>query len=121
MPKSKPKPAPKEILRATMVDPPKRHADSHPMQHVRWDGKGVIRFRENAIVRWMLDEGQRTGAFDMNLLARDHAFSVEDWEQFAQLIGYSVSGAASLAYVSDRTLFKAERAADKLREKDPKP
>ena len=30
-------------------------------------------------------------------------FSIEDREQFAQLIGYSVSGFGDLSYVSDET------------------
>jgi hypothetical protein len=43
----------------------------------------------------------------MNSLA-EHDFSPEDREQFAQLIGYSLSGFGELSYVSDETYAAAE-------------
>ena len=54
------------------------------------------RFVENKIVRYLLDNG----GIDMNKLAIMD-FSNEDRSQFAQLIGYSVSGWSTLDYVSD--------------------
>lgn len=48
---------------------------------------GVLRFKQNAIVRFLLDEGP----FDLNRIALMD-FSADDRRQFAQLIGYSVSG-----------------------------
>jgi len=75
----------------------------HPIQYVEKDAGGVFRFRANAIVRHLLD----AGPFDMNSLA-EKDFSREDREQFAQLIGYSVSGASDLEYVSDETLAAAQ-------------
>lgn len=65
----------------------------HPMQPVVIDASGVARFKENAIVRWLLE----AGPFDMNILAVT-PFSDEDRRQFAQLIGYSVDGYGSLSY-----------------------
>ena len=71
----------------------------HPIQPLITDSDGSVRFKENAIIRHMLD----TGPFDMNSLAVMN-FTRADREQFAQLIGYSWSGAQELSYVSDRVL-----------------
>lgn len=58
--------------------------------------EGVLRFRANDIVAYLLE----AGPVDMNELAR-LSFSREDRVQFAQLIGYSVSGWGDLPYVTD--------------------
>lgn len=81
----------------------------HPMQPVELDGHGVARFRANQIVEYLLDEG----GLDLNMLAR-HGFPNEDWEQFYQLIGYSVSGYGDLSQVSDGSIRQAEMWADNL-------
>ena len=99
-----------------------------PMQEIRWDGKGVIRFRENAIVRALLDFATNRPEPDrmsLNEIART-SFSREDREQFAQLIGYSVSGFGELSYVKPSTLAKADAIAAKVaktreRKKSPSP
>ena len=59
-----------------------------PMQPVETDTSGVLRFRENKIVTYLLDHG----GLDLNDLARIE-FPREDRDQFIQLIGYSVSAA----------------------------
>ncbi len=74
----------------------------HPMQPIEKDENGVIRFKENKIVRYLLD----AGPFDMNQLAM-LPFSQEDREQFAQLIGYSVGGFGELSYVSQESVATA--------------
>lgn len=74
----------------------------HPIQPLELAG-AVIRFKENKIVTYLLDNGPN----DMNKLARLD-FSREDREQFAQLIGYSHSGASDLGYFSEETLALAE-------------
>lgn len=79
----------------------------HPIQPVVVDASGVARFRENAIVRYLLENG----AFGMNEIA-SLPFDREDREQFAQLIGYSLSGIGDLSYVSSDTLAAAERMAE---------
>ena len=66
--------------------------DQHPTQPTVMVN-GVKRFKSNAIVRWLLDDGP----FDMNRIAM-RGFDVEDQRQFAQLIGYSVSGYQDLSY-----------------------
>lgn len=70
----------------------------HPTQPLEKSESGVVRFKRNAIVCYLLD----AGPFDMNKLAMMD-FSQEDREQFAQLIGYSHSGSADLGYMSDET------------------
>jgi hypothetical protein len=59
----------------------------HPMQRLYRDDEGTVRFRVNPIVRHLLD----FGGYDLNKLAA-MGFDHEDWQQFMQLIGYSVSG-----------------------------
>lgn len=85
----------------------------HPVQPLVADGK-VSRFKQNAIVRFLLDHGP----FDMNQIGAME-FSAEDREQFAQLIGYSLSGFGDLDYVSDATYEIAARQ-DNMRRKDVK-
>jgi hypothetical protein len=81
----------------------KRPPAKHPIQPLVEDAQGVVRFKSNAIVRFLLDKGP----FNMNDIARDE-FSQEDREQFAQLIGYSHSGSGDLGYVSDEVWCAAQ-------------
>lgn len=71
----------------------------HPIQPTEKDAHGVMRFKVNAIVKFLLE----AGPYDMNSLALMN-FTDEDREQFAQLIGYSVSGFSELPYASDEAL-----------------
>lgn len=77
---------------------------SNPMQPIITDEHGVVRFKVNAVVRYLLDNG----SLDLNDLMQE-SFHHEDLEQFAQLIGYSVDGFASLSYASDVTVEAAAR------------
>ncbi len=89
----------------------------HPRQRVQWDDHGVIRFAPNQIVRHLLDWASEHG-YDLNTLSR-LPFTNEDWTQFAQLIGYSVSGAGDLDYFDRDVLRRADRAArDLIAERD---
>lgn len=76
-----------------------------PMQPVINDEHGHLRFDANLVVRRLLDESQKRG-FGMNELAAC-GFPREHQEQFAQLIGYSLSGASDLSYFSSETLEAA--------------
>ena len=89
---------------------------SQPMQPVVPDEHGTVRFQPNSLVRYLLDAGEQYG-LDMNHLATLPGISAEDWEQFAQLIGYSVSGFGDLSYVSDATYAKAAKQVRQLRVK----
>ncbi len=84
----------------------------HPTQPLAVNENGTLRFKRNAIVRYLLDEGP----FDMNKLTL-LPFSQEDREQFAQLIGYSLSGFGELSYVSDETYDRAERSVTRTKKK----
>ena len=89
-------PCPKCKGRGTLDSP------CHPRQPIVVDTHGVARFKKNEIVRCLLD----AGPFDMNHLGVGR-FSREDREQFAQLIGYSVSGFGDLSYASDEVYDEA--------------
>lgn len=71
---------------------------SFPLQPIITDDQGVLRFKANGIVAHLLE----SGAIDLNAL---HAmdFKSEDWEQFNQLIGYSLSAWGGLDHTSDES------------------
>lgn len=78
----------------------------HPIQPLARDADGTLRFKENSIVRHLLDSHP---THDMNTLAA-MVFSRDDWQQFAQLIGYSLSGYGELrSYVDDDAFNAAEK------------
>lgn len=77
----------------------------HPMQPIEICD-GIARFQSNAIVRFLLD----AGPFGMNTLSL-MAFDEQDREQFAQLIGYSVSGYGELPYASAVSVERADELA----------
>lgn len=85
----------------------------HPIQPLAKDDHGTMRFKGNAIVKYLLD----AGPFDMNHLAVME-FSQEDREQFAQLIGYSLSGYSELSYVRDDSYEAAAKMVDGVDERD---
>ena len=64
----------------------------HPMQPIEIT-KGTPRFKRNAIVNFLAMK------FGLNELA-SMDFPLEDWEQLAQLMGYSLSGFSELSYVT---------------------
>ena len=87
----------------------------HPIQPLAPNVHGVIRFKANAIVQHLLDTHPTC---DMNALARMD-FSDDDRQQFAQLIGYSLSGYGELrSYVTDEAYSTAAHMADGLDERD---
>ena len=81
-----------------------------PMQPISLDEVGTPRFRKNAIVCWLLD----AGPFDMNQIAMLPGITQEERMQFAQQIGYSVSGFGDLSYASDAVVGAADDEAEKL-------
>lgn len=83
----------------------------HPMQPLVRDKEGVIRFKKNAVARFLLDTSQ----YDLNKLWTMD-FPAEDWAQFYQLIGYSVGGFGEMF---DERAPELVAAADALAEKLP--
>lgn len=98
---------PEMPLEPYMDNPP------HPMQPLVYDCEGVIRFKKNKIVRHLLDNG----GLDLNkLCVQCHEDSQEDWEQFYQLIGYSVSGYGDLSRVRPESVNEADEQSEVLRQ-----
>ena len=108
--------------------------DPQPMQPVIKDEGGILRFRENAIIRYIVDHAgdvvhpgapaidPRTGRpyhqgrLDLGkLMTMD--FPQEDREQFAQLMGYAITGYHELSYVSEESATQASVLAHAV---DPK-
>lgn len=87
----------------------------NPIQPLEKDEHGVLRFKVNRIVQYLLDTHP---ACDMNKLAVLD-FTDDDRQQFAQLIGYSLSGYSELqSYVSDEAYSAAAHMADGSDERD---
>ena len=66
-------------------------------QPIGLDLSGVVRFKPNPIVLHLLKEAEKVGC-DLNRIAQ-LGFDAASRRQFAQLIGYSVSGYGELNYV----------------------
>lgn len=94
----------------------------YPLQPVVWDGKGVVRFQANPIVRYLIDWARERGLglHELALLSGSEGWDKADWEHFAQLHGYSVSGWGGLDYVRERAYVEAQEALDALLAKHPK-
>ena len=106
---------PQGILLEQWGDPPAaQRKPLTPMQPLV-DVNGVTRFKKNGVVDALYEHGVKTG-FGLNEL---HCmdFSDEDRMQFAQLIGYSLSGYGELSYVTDDAYEAAEQAAHGIKEK----
>ena len=87
----------------------------NPIQPLAKDERGVLRFKANAIVQHLLESHPLCG---MNKLA-SMDFTDDDRQQFAQLIGYSLSGYGELqSYVDDKAYSMAAHMADGMDERD---
>lgn len=81
----------------------------HKMQEIVVADDGVIRFRQNAIVNFLLE----AGPFDLNQISM-MGFSRADYTQLMQLIGYSVSGYGELSTSPSKLVRRADRKACEL-------
>lgn len=72
---------------------------TQPNQPLVTDASGVLRFKPNALCVRLLAFGSSNG-MSLNELAM-LPFEDEDRAQFAQLIGYSLSGFGELSYVTN--------------------
>ncbi len=92
-----------------------------PMQPIVHDHQGVVRFQKNLVVDRLLMEASERG-FNLNhLTCACYDAPKSDWEQFAQLIGYSVSGFGDLPYARRRTIERADAKADLLQQQPAAP
>jgi len=90
-------------------------AMKNPIQPLTPDAEGVMRFKANRIVQHLLDTHPTCG---LNQIACMD-FSDDDRQQFAQLIGYSLSGYGDLSgYVDDEAYSTAANMADGLDARD---
>lgn len=88
-----------------MIAEPVSQRDELPIQPLVIDGHGTLRFKENPIVRRLLDYSTEHG-YGLNEMALEQ-FDAEDRMQLAQLIGYSLSGYGDLSYVTDESYARA--------------
>lgn len=84
----------------------------YPMQPLVITPDNVIRFKKNNIVEFLLKHSN----YDLNDL-HTMSFPNEDWEQFNQLIGYSVSGYGDLSYIDKKIVHTADKKAKELLKK----
>lgn len=84
--------------------------EKFPMQPIIKDEDGTVRFKANPIVNFIF----RAGPFSMDQIIELPGITREDMEQFAQLIGYSVSGFGELSYVNPESVKYADAVAEEL-------
>lgn len=88
----------------------------HPTQPLHFDEKpergtcNPPRFKQNKIVRTLLDTG-KLSISDVVSLYDNGLVSQEDLEQLYQLIGYDLSGFCELSFISDEAKDAAEKLA----------
>lgn len=81
-----------------LIDQILENSTGFPMQPIIWDKHGVARFKANKLVEYLLDKG----GIDLNQLAMlQDEIENEHYVQFAQLHGYSVSGAGDLTALDE--------------------
>ncbi len=84
----------------------------HPNQPIGFDDDGMIRFKANAIIRFLVD----TSPGGLNTIARAFMHShPEDYTQLMQLIGYSVRGFGELSSSPEEMVDAADTIAERLR------
>lgn len=81
----------------------------NPMQPVILAADGVVRFKENKIVAYLLQFAEDRGV-DLNQIVMMD-FGDDDYSQLMQLIGYSVSGYGNLSRANRRHVVRADNAA----------
>ena len=89
---------------------------SHPMQPIEFsdpEHPQSVRFKPNGIVRFLLNFSHGKGV-GLNELG-DMPWPQEDWDQFYQLIGMSVSGYSDCSLVSNEAKDAAEAASKDAR------
>lgn len=85
-----------------------------PMQPLVFDSDGIVRFKRNAIVRYLVDVATSHKVTNLNMLAILD-FSGEDRNQFAQLLGWSVSRFGDTQFADAETIRVADSEAHDMR------
>ena len=95
--------------------PYKKNGYKYKMQPIVIDKNGTPRFAENRIISKLL-EVARIAEYDLNCIhmdAQEGKFSIEEIEQFNQLIGYSVSGFGEISCHRGLTIKNADKKGRK--------
>jgi len=90
--------------------------EKHPDQPLVLVG-GIIRFKQNKVVDFLLECAREGKKFDLNalwILYHRKLFSIEDMVQLYQLIGYSVSGFGDISNFPKKTIRKFDELAAKM-------
>lgn len=96
--------------------------EKHPDQPLVWVDN-VIRFKQNKVVDFLLEQASAGVKCDLNQLWRFYAhgvFPIEDMMQFYQLIGYSVGGFGEISGFSRSVVRKFDKMAAEMVEKREK-
>lgn len=80
-----------------------------PMQPILVAADGIVRFKENRIVKQLLEAAQWVG-YDLNAIALG-AFTDDERMQLAQMMGHSVSEYGGLPFVSTASRDRADAIA----------
>lgn len=66
---------------------------NHPMQRIVYAPDGIIRFQGNKLVQMLWEYGRKTGLNlnDLAVKTRSNSDYDDDWNQLAQLLGYSIT------------------------------
>lgn len=91
-----------------MNEPHSDRTAEHPTQPLVLVN-GVVRFKGNKIVERLFEER----VIDLNKIV-GWDLPAEDFEQFWQLLGYSVSGYGELSFIRPETVEPADKAADEM-------
>jgi hypothetical protein len=91
-------------------------AKARRLREVYTDTKGVVRFRGNAVVEWLF----KNGRIDLNTIPC-HSLPSKDVAEFWQMLGYSVSGYGDLDFIDRMTVEQADKEAELVQVRIPKP
>jgi hypothetical protein len=99
-----------------MPDRRKGELMKHPIQKPVMVDK-VLRFTENRVVGLLLDMLEVHGQNLNHLVLAGQELSKEDWDQFYQLIGYSLSGAPITETIREAAyeMFEAGKSEEEAR------
>lgn len=84
---------------------------THPTQPLELDEHGVMRFKQNRIVRMLLDSHPSQ---NLNTILAFENFPLEDYKQLMQLIGYSISGYGDLDIATDEEIEQLDKLTAKM-------
>jgi len=84
---------------------------NHPTQPLELDEHGVMRFKQNSIVRMLLDSHPSQDLRSIKVFGN---FPPEDCKQLMQLIGYSVSGYGDLDIAPDEEIEQLDELTAKM-------